>query len=219
MKRQPRQPPDPSNLAIVFDLGGVLIDWNPRHLYRKLFVDNPQAMEDFLAHVCTPAWNVQMDAGYPWDAAVAELTARFPEQKDLIAAFHLRWEETVNGEIPAAVDIVRELSLAGYRLYALSNWSQEKFALVQSRFALFSYFDRVVISGEVGIAKPDPGIYREFLRLTGLQAAGSLFIDDSPANLAAADELGFQTLLFTSPHQLREDLAAQGILTPSAAAH
>jgi len=204
--------PDPSNLAIVFDLGGVLIDWNPRHLYRKLFVDDPQAMEDFLANICTQEWNVQMDAGYPWAQAVAERAALFPEYKDLIEAYYLRWEETVNGEIQPTVEIARQLKQLGYRLFALSNWSAEKFALVKDKFALFSYFEKVVISGDVRIAKPDPAIFQEFLRLTGLQAANCLFIDDSPTNLDSAAGSGFQTLLYSTADQLREDLTAMGIL-------
>jgi 2-haloacid dehalogenase len=212
-------PPTPSNLAIVFDLGGVLIDWNPRHLYRKLFVDDPGAMEDFLANIWTQEWNTQMDAGYPWDRAIAERVALFPEYKDLIEAFHLRWEETVNGEIQPTVEIVRQLHQRGYRLYALSNWSAEKFALVKERFSLFTYFQKVIISGDVRIAKPDPAIFREFLQLTGLQGAGCLFIDDSPANLDSAARFGFQTLLFSSPDQLRQDLVSMGILDPHPPPH
>src|SRR5262249_49366287 len=134
--------------AVVFDLGGVLIDWNPRHLYRKLFAD-AGAMEDFLATVCTQEWNQEQDSGRRWDQAVALLVARYPQHRELIAAYHHRWEEMLAGSIADSVAVLSDLKAGGGRLYALTNWSAEKFGIARARFDFLAWFDDIVVSGEV----------------------------------------------------------------------
>jgi haloacid dehalogenase-like hydrolase len=143
--------------AVIFDVGGVLIDWNPRHLYRKLFDgDADDAMERFLAEVCTPEWNLRQDAGRPFAEAVAELAERFPEHADLIAAYDLRWEEMLQGAHVETVEIVRELRAQGTPLYCLTNSSTEKFPLMQRRFDVFDLFDGIVVSGEAWSSRIPP---------------------------------------------------------------
>ena len=198
--------------ALVFDVGGVLIDWNPRHLYRKLFDGNEGAMERFLAEVCTPAWNARQDEGRSFGEAVAELSARFPEYCDLIAAYHLRWEEMVPAAIGETIDLVRELKSAGTPLYALTNFSTEKFPLVRQRFDVFELFDGIVVSGEIGLIKPNPAIYRQLLDRYGLDASACIFIDDLPANVEAARSIGMRGIRFSSAGLLRRELRAAGLL-------
>ncbi len=198
--------------AVVFDLGGVLIDWNPRHLYRKLFDGDEAAMEDFLSTVCTPAWNERQDAGRPFAEAVAELTARFPDRAALIQAFDTRWEEMLAGAIEGSVALLDAVRASGLPLYALTNWSADKFPVARRRFDFIGWFDGIVVSGEIGMKKPDPAIFRHLLETYGLDAPDLLFIDDSPANVAAAKALGFQTHHFETPEGLRADLSACGLL-------
>jgi len=147
--------------VVVFDLGGVLIDWNPRYLYRKLF-DDDEGMERFLSEVCSPEWNTRQDAGRLWREAVSELTTRHPDQAAMIAAYHLRWPEMLGGDIPEAVELLKELKQQRLRLYALTNWSHETFPVARSRFAFLDWFEGIVVSGEERMVKPDPAI---FLRL------------------------------------------------------
>ncbi len=194
----------------MFDLGGVLLDWNPRYLYRQLF-DDPAAMERFLADVCSPAWNERQDAGRPWDEAVAELSARHPDQADLIAAYHERWPETLRGEMPDSVAVLEELKELGLRLYALTNWSQEKFALARPRFAFLDGFDGIVVSGEERLVKPDPAIFHRLSTRYDIAPARAVYVDDSARNVAVAADLGFHALHFVDPHRLRQDLIALGL--------
>jgi 2-haloacid dehalogenase len=198
--------------ALVFDFGGVLIDWNPRHLYRKLFPGDEAAMERFLAEVCTQDWNERQDAGRPFAEAVAELVGLHPQHEPLIRAFHERWPETVAGDIPGTVEVLAELREAGYPLFALSNWSAETFRLARPRFAWLEWFEAIVISGELKLLKPDPRIFEAVLERAGRRAAQCLFVDDSAANVEAAGRLGFDTVRFESPARLREELARRGIL-------
>jgi 2-haloacid dehalogenase len=202
----------PPVTAAVFDLGGVLIDWDPRHLYRRLFDGDDAAMEAFLADVCNASWNALQDAGRPWDEATAELVARHPEQRLLIEAYRARWPEMLAGPIGATVGILGELRRAGVPLFALSNWSAETFPVARERYEFLSWFDAVVISGEVGICKPDPRIYRHLLAANGLDAASTLFVDDHAANVEAAAALGFVALPFRGAPKLRADLEALGLL-------
>ncbi|MEX1204119.1 MAG: HAD family phosphatase [Dongiaceae bacterium] len=198
--------------AVVFDLGGVLIDWNPRHLYRKLFDGDAAAMERFLDTVCTPAWNEEQDAGRPFADAVALLVARHPEQGEMIAAYDRRWDEMLAGPIDGTVAILAELKARGTPLAALTNWSAEKFPVARRRFDFLAWFDAIVVSGEIGMRKPDPRIYRHLLESRGLDASGTLFIDDSAANVTAARALGMPALQFSAPPALRADLEALGLL-------
>jgi len=192
--------------AIVFDFGGVLVDWNPRHLYRKLFRGDDRAMERFLEEVGFTEWNLKQDMGRAFADAVAELTGRFPHHGDLIRAYDERWEESIAGPIPASVEILGQLKRAGRELHGLSNWSSEKFALARGKFGFFEVFDSILVSGDVKLAKPDPRIFALFLQRAGLSAKECLFIDDSAANVAAARLLGFEAIHFESAAQLQDDL-------------
>lgn len=198
--------------AAVFDLGGVLVDWNPRHLYRKLFAGDEEAMERFLAEVCTQEWNLRQDMGRPFAEAIEELSGRHPEHEPLIRAWFERWPETVGGAIEPAVEVVAELKRRGRPLYALSNWSAETFHHARRMFDFLAWFDDIVISGEVGLVKPDPRLFEYFLERTGREAAECLFVDDSRANVEAARALGFRAVHFRSAEQLREELRRTGLL-------
>ncbi len=196
---------------MVFDLGGVLIDWDPRHLYRELFED-PDEMESFLAEVTSAEWNSHQDAGRPWAEAIETLAAEHPERRELIEAFHRRWPEMLAGEIPGTVAVLADLNAAGVRLVALSNWSAETFPTAQERFDFLAWFEGIVISGEVGVNKPDPRIFEYLVERFAIEPAAALFIDDSPANIDAARAFGFRTIQFTDATALRRELVRLGLL-------
>ena len=196
----------------MFDLGGVLIDWNPRYLYRKLFPGDEPAMEAFLAEVTTAEWNVQQDAGRPWDEAIESLAAQHPGKRDLIAAFRLRWGEMLGGAIEPTVEILAELRRTGIPLFALTNWSAETFQIARPQLPFLDWFEGIVVSGEVGAAKPDPKVFEHLIERFGLDPGSSLFIDDSEANVRAAASLGFGTIRYEGPDQLRASLVELGLL-------
>jgi 2-haloacid dehalogenase len=196
----------------VFDVGGVLLDWNPRHLYRELFGSDEEAMEIFLADVCSPAWNLSLDAGKPFADGVAELSRRFPNHAALIGAYDLRWEDMVRGAFEDTVDLARRLKAKGFPLYALTNFSREKMALVRPRYDFFTLFDAMVVSGDIGIVKPDPAIYRHLLNRFALVADETLFIDDSDVNVAAAADAGLRAVRYHSAPQLGAELIRSGLL-------
>lgn len=198
--------------VVIFDFGGVLIDWNPRHLYRKLFPGDPAGMERFLAEVCTGDWNTRQDAGRPWPEAVAELVARFPAEAPLIRAFRERWDEMLAGPIAGTVAILGELRDAGHRLYGLTNWAADTFAQTRARYGFLSWFDGIVVSGEEGLVKPDPLLFARLLDRHRIEPARAVFIDDNLPNVSAAAELGIHALHFRSPGELRAELAALGLL-------
>jgi 2-haloacid dehalogenase len=196
--------------AVVFDLGGVLIDWDPRYLYRKLLADEA-AVEEFLATVCTQEWNAEQDGGRPFAEGIAELVERHPEHAAAIAAYRERWPEMLGGDIPGAVALLADLRAAGVPLYALTNWSAETFGYARERFEFLDWFSGVVVSGEERMVKPDPRIFRLLLDRFGLAPDATLFVDDSPANVAAARELGLDAVRFRDPDRLRRDLRARGL--------
>jgi 2-haloacid dehalogenase len=202
-----------NDLTIVFDLGGVLIDWNPRHLYRKMLTDET-AIERFLEEVCSPAWNLAMDAGRPFAEGVADLARTHPEKRELIEAYHERWIEMVGGPIAETVALLEALDARGLPLYALSNWSAETFLLVRHvpAYAFLDRFRHIVVSGEIGMVKPDRAIYDHLLGIVGRPAASCLFIDDNAANIEAARALGFHTHRFVDAQGLRAALVEQGLL-------
>jgi 2-haloacid dehalogenase len=204
-----------STEAAVFDLGGVLIDWDPRHLYRKLLADEA-AVEEFLATVCTPEWNAEQDRGRPFAEGIAELVERHPARAAAIAAYSERWTEMLGGEIDGSVELLAELRAAGVPLYALTNWSAETFVVARERFEFLDWFQAVLVSGEERVIKPDPRFFRLLLDRFGLTPATTFFVDDSEANVAAARRLGFDAVRFTGPEQLRRDLAARRLLARSA---
>ena len=192
--------------AIVFDFGNVLVDWDPRYLYRKL-LDGDQAIEQFLGEVDFFEWNLEHDAGRPFDESIAEMCTRFPHYCDLIRAYDLRYEESISGPIWPTVEVLRTLKDAGYPLYGLSNWPADKYELVRPKYEFFSWFDDIVVSGKVRIAKPDPRIFELLLERIARPAQECIFIDDSPKNIAAARQLNFQTILFRSAGQLKQELS------------
>ena len=197
----------------MFDLGGVLIDWNPRHLYRKLLPD-PASVEAFLAEVCTSEWNYRQDQGRSWADAIAELSARHPDRAELIAAYYTRWEEMLGGELEEAVAILDQLDAGGVPLYALTNWSRETFPIARARFPFLARFRGIVVSGEERVAKPDPRIYQILLERYRLDAAGCVFIDDVARNVEGARVAGMDAIEYASADQLRRELERRSILAP-----
>jgi 2-haloacid dehalogenase len=197
--------------VVVFDLGGVLIDWNPRYLYRQL-IEDEAAMELFLTEVCHSAWNEEQDRGRTFAAAVEEAAARHPGQRALIEAYHHRWDEMLAGPIAGTVQILAELRQAGCELHALTNWSVEKFPIARERYDFLTWFESILVSGEVGLIKPDPRIFQLLLERIGRKADACVYIDDNAKNVAAAAALDFAAIHFQSPEQLRDQLAGLGLL-------
>lgn len=201
-----------SKMAIIFDFGKVLVDWDPRYLYKKLLDGDSQAVERFLTEINFFEWNVQHDAGRPFAETIPELCRRFPHYCDLIWAYDRRYEESISGPVWPTVEILRELKKAGYPLYGLTNWPADKYRLVHPKYEFFCWFDDIVVSGEVLLAKPDPRIYTLLLERIGRTASQCLFIDDSTRNIAAAQQLGFQTIQYQSPAQLKSELQRFGVV-------
>jgi 2-haloacid dehalogenase len=203
------RPGSPAPDTVVFDIGNVLILWDPRNLYRRLIPD-PAEMERFLAEVCTDAWNLEQDRGRLWAEAVAERVALHPQHEVLIRAYDERWNEMVPGEVPGTPAILERLLGAGVPVFAITNFSTEKFALAQARFPFLTRFRDVVVSGEERLVKPDPAIYRVLLERNGLQAGQCLFIDDSERNVKAARALGMHAHHFQSAAALEAELRRCG---------
>jgi len=197
--------------AIVFDLGGVLIEWNPRHLYRKLNRDD-RAIEEFLLEVDFHGWNAAMDRGTPMADGVEQLKRQFPHRAEWIDAWMHRWRESLVGPIPGTVAILEELRAAGLQLLALSNWNADTFAAVRGDYPFLRYFEHIVLSGEERVTKPDPEIFQRLLARSGRRAEECIFIDDVAANVAAAQSLGFDAIQFRSPRELRGELGRRRIL-------
>jgi len=200
-------------LAIIFDFGGVLFDWNPHYLYLKLFGGDPQAVDNFLSEIHFAEWNLRQDQGRPFSIAVADHCARFPQYCELIRAYDALWEESLGGPIGGSVEILQSLREAGYPLYALSNWSAEKFALIRRRYDFLDWFKTIIISGSVGMVKPDPQIFDLTFNQIGYPASECLVIDDSEQNIRVAQDLGCLTIHFRSPLQLKTELQRLGIET------
>jgi 2-haloacid dehalogenase len=196
----------------VFDLGGVLIEWDPRHLYRRLFNGDEAAMEDFLATVCTPEWNRCQDAGRSFAEAEAEAVARHPDKRALIAAWWEHFDEMAPCAIEGTVAVLARLRARGVPLYALSNWSAETFARSRGRFPFLEWFRGIVVSGQERMIKPDPRLYALLLERYDIDPARAVFIDDVPANTAAAEACGMHAIRFVSPEQLTAELEALGLL-------
>ncbi len=197
--------------TIIFDFGGVLIDWNPRHVYSKFFYTEAET-EWFLENICTSEWNLSIDKGKPFATAVKELCTAYPEWSKEIEAFHFRWEDMLGGEISASVAILKELQSAGYKIYGLTNWSAETFPIAFERYKFLQTLDGIVVSGEEKMVKPDPAIFELLLNRYNLTAGNCLFIDDNLHNIKAAGKLGFDTIYFTGPEQLGHELRQSGVL-------
>jgi 2-haloacid dehalogenase len=198
--------------AIIFDFGGVLIRWDPRNLYAQYFPGQPQAMEEFLKEIDFMAWNAQQDKGRPFAEGVALHIQRHPQYADLIKAYYENWKESITGEIDGTVELLRALKKKGYPLYGLSNWSAETFPVIRHEFDFLNLLDDIVISGDINLIKPEPEIFEFFLEKIDTPAAQCLFIDDSAANIAAAQSIGFDTVHFKSPEQLKMELETRRLL-------
>lgn len=196
---------------VVFDLGGVLIDWNPRYLYKKVFQQDAD-MEYFLTHICTDEWNVQQDAGRTLQEGTEILCKQYPQHKDLITLYYARWHEMLNGAIPESVAILEKLKANNVPVYALTNWSHETFTYARSHFAFLQNFLDIVVSGEEKVLKPNKKIYEILLKRNNLLATESIFIDDNLMNVRAASALGFTGIHFTSAAQLSRSLRDLGML-------
>ncbi len=195
--------------AVVFDLGGVLIDWDPRYVYRQLFAD-PADMEAFLGSVCTSDWHRAHDLGADIGQSCEQLALRYPEHRDMIMVWAERGEEMVAGQFDDTVELLSELKASGMPCYALSNMEPDAFAVRRTRFGFMQWFDAHVISGLEGVAKPDRRIFEILLHRHGLRPRATVFIDDQARNVDAARDLGLVALHFSSAAQLRQDLQALG---------
>jgi 2-haloacid dehalogenase len=199
--------------AVVFDVGNVLYDWNPRFLYERLIGDD-RALDAFLRDVATKDWHFQHDAGRPFAETSAELIAEHPAQAALIAAWGPRFNEQLGGMLPGMHDLVCALDAAGVPLYAITNFSGEFWPPFRDREAdLFDRFRGILVSGDELLTKPDPAIYRLALERFGLRAEDTLFVDDRADNVAGAQSVGMGAVVFTDAATLRADFERYGILT------
>lgn len=196
---------------IIFDLGGVLIDWNPRNLYKKIFASTEE-MEWFLNTVCTTQWNTQQDAGRPFAKGLAVIKEKYPKYAAQIDDYFNRWDEMLGGPVKSAVAVLKDLKDKGCPLYALTNWSAETFPIARAKYDFLNWFDGIVVSGEERLVKPDPAIYARLLKRYQLHSSNCLFIDDNAANVSEAAHLGFETILFTGGDALRAEVIRRGIL-------
>ncbi len=197
--------------AVIFDFGGVLIEWDPRNLYRRYF-DDAESMEHFLEEIDFMEWNALQDKGRPFAEGVADLTAQFPQHADLIRAYHEHWEESIGEPITPVIEILKRVKAAGWPVYGLSNWSMETFPIIRKQHTFFNLLDGYLLSGEVKLVKPDPAIFQRMLEKIGRKPEECVFIDDNPANVVAARALNIVTIQYQSPEQLERELQQLGIL-------
>jgi 2-haloacid dehalogenase len=197
--------------TIIFDLGGVLIDWNPKYVFREIF-DTEEEMDYFFENICTHEWNLQQDAGKSLAVATKERVALFPEYEAAIRAFYGRWEEMLGGPVDETVTLLAHLKEAqSHRLLALTNWSAETFPVALERYDFLHWFEGIVVSGEEKTIKPRRELYKILLNRYHVEPATAVFIDDNAANVEAAKVLGMEGIHFTSAQQLREELRGLGI--------
>jgi 2-haloacid dehalogenase len=198
--------------TVIFDLGGVLIDWNPDYVYRTIFNDETK-MRDFYNEICTSVWNEEQDAGRGLIEATEELVAKFPHEETNIRAYYNRWEEMLKGEIEGTVKVLEKIKQSGkVKLYALTNWSAETFPVAIKRFEFLQWFDGRLVSGEEKMRKPFLEIYELLLNKFNINPATAVYIDDNERNLKPTRELGIYSILFKSPAQLEEELRSLNIL-------
>jgi 2-haloacid dehalogenase len=198
--------------TIIFDLGAVLIDWNPHYLYRTLFTDE-QEMKDFLANICTSDWNEEQDAGRSLQEGTDLLVAQYPEHEANIRAFYSRWIEMLGEPLHGTVEIFKQLKASDrYKIYALTNWSAETFPFALERYDFLNWFDGIVMSGAEKMRKPAPAFYQLLLDRYEVKAAEALFIDDNYRNILAAEKMGIKSIHFTSAEALEDKLKELGIL-------
>lgn len=198
--------------TIIFDLGGVLIDWNPDYVYRTIFNDETK-MREFYEEICTSEWNEEQDAGRGLKEATEELVARYPHEEKNIRAYYDRWEEMLKGEIEGTVKVLEKIKdREDLKLYALTNWSHETFPVALKRFEFLQWFHGRLVSGEEKMRKPFVEIYELLLKRYNINPHTAVYIDDNERNLKPAKELGLYTIHFKSPHQLEEEFVKLGIL-------
>ena len=202
----------PTADTVIFDLGGVLIDWNPEYLYRKIF-SNDDDLRYFLENICTGSWNQEQDAGYPLAQATAELAGKYPQYDAEIKAYYGRWQEMLGGYNVECVAILENLhQKKNCRLLALTNWSGETFHTAKNMYSFLNLFERIVVSGNEKIKKPDPRLYQILIDRYSIQPGKSIFVDDTKINVEVAVDLGFQAIHFLSANQLQEELQKWGLM-------
>jgi 2-haloacid dehalogenase len=195
--------------TIIFDLGGVLVDWNPRYVYNEVFKGDSVKTDWFLNNICTPEWNIQQDAGKLMATATQELVAQYPQYEKWIRLYYDRWEDMLKSDIPQTVTLLKVLKASEkYRLYALTNWSAETFHIALERFDFLQLFEGILVSGKEKMIKPHKEIYELCLNRFNIQATKALFIDDNLDNIKGAQEVGLQTIHFKSAELLKDDLRA-----------
>jgi 2-haloacid dehalogenase len=198
--------------TIIFDLGGVLLDWNPMYVYRDYF-ESEEKRDYFFQHICTPDWNEEQDAGRSIVEATQLLVKQFPDWEQPVRDFYGRWTEMLRGPIPATVEIFRELKQSGqYKLYALTNWQASLFEIALVRYDFLHWFDGRVVSGEEKTRKPFPEFYHRLLDSYHVLPSEAIFVDDNLRNVKAAEDLGIKGIHFTNPQQFREELIKYNIL-------
>jgi len=196
--------------AVIFDFGGVLVDWNPEHLYRKLISDEVER-QWFLTEVCSSAWNFEQDRGRSWEEAIDLKIAEFPQHASLIRAYRERWPEMCGGTIDPGVALHMKLKAAGIPLYGLTNWSADTFELGERMFPILRDFTYVAVSGRLGMVKPDPEIYLHLLHTCGLNAESCLFIDDAARNIEGARRVGLQAIQFAEAGIVEQQMRELGL--------
>jgi 2-haloacid dehalogenase len=199
--------------TVIFDLGGVLVDWKPEYLYRKVFNGNEKKVQWFLNNVCTSAWNAEQDGGRTIEEAENIKIAEFPEHADLIRLFYSEWHQMFSGPIEENVALFKSLKASGnYKIYALTNWSAEKWDLGLELFPFFNYFDGVVVSGQEKMRKPYPKIYNLIFDKFAINPESAIFIDDNEENIIAAKTLKLHGIHCKSPQQLLNELKSHKII-------
>jgi len=195
---------------IIFDLGGVLIDWNPKHVYLDVFDGDKQKMNWFLDNICTEEWNLNQDAGYSIEKATNELIYLFPKYEYYIKIYYERWEEMLKGKIDESVYILNKL-IPNYKVFALTNWSSETFPIALKKFKFLKSFLDIIVSGEEKIRKPDPKIFKLAIDRFNIKVNETIFIDDNTQNIKSAKKIGFITHHFQNPKKLIMDLKNKNI--------
>ncbi|GAA4231839.1 HAD-IA family hydrolase [Postechiella marina] len=198
--------------TIIFDLGGVLIDWNPEYVFLKAFNGNNEKMRWFLDNICTMHWNENQDAGYPIKQATKDLVNQYPEYKNYIEMYYGQWEQMLGGEFSGTVNILKALiEEKKYKIIALTNWSNETFPIAQKRFDFLQWFEGIVVSGDEKTRKPYKDIFNITLNRFNIKAENSIFIDDNIRNIEASNNLGFNGIHFKSPEKLIQQLTPYNI--------
>jgi len=195
---------------VIFDFGGVLVDWNPRYVYREM-TDDEEKIEWFLENICNAEWNILQDAGRSFAEGTAELVAKYPEWEEWIKAYYGCWPKPLRGAIEPCVKILERLKSAGYHVFGLTNWSAESFPYVRKVAPWLPLFEDIVVSGAEKCIKPEPEIYHILLDRNHLDPSECIFIDDNPANVDGGRAVGIDDIHFTTPENLIAELNAFGV--------